>query len=217
MSTKSYGQFCALARALDHVGDRWTLLIVRELLPARRSFRELLRGLHGISPALLVARLGSLADDGLIERNDAPSRSKAVTYGLTAAGLALEPAVLELIRWGARWLATGPGEDHTDPAWSALALRALLDGTRTHAPAGHVHVDVEGTALTIRVRSHRRHVTPGHHGPADASVSASMPTLLGLASGLLDVADAQVTVTGDRRLAELTLTPNTPPRLATEA
>lgn len=209
MTGKSYGQFCALARALDHVGDRWTLLIVRELLPARRGFRELLDGLHGISPALLVARLGSLAEDGLVERNEAPARSKAVTYGLTDGGRALEASILELIRWGARWMATGPGDDHADPAWSALALRALLEGTTTSGPAGHVHVDVEGTWLTIHVKARQRHLSPGRHGRPDAAVSTTMPSLLGIASGLLNVADAQASITGDRRLAELALTPST--------
>ncbi len=208
MTGKSYGQFCALARALDHVGDRWTLLIVRELLLARRSFRELLNGLHGISPALLVARLGSLTDDGLVERNEAPARSKAVTYELTDAGRALEPSILELIRWGARWMATGPGDDQSDPAWSALALRALLEGTITSAPTGHVHVDVEGTWLTIQIRARHRHVSPGRRGRGDASVATTMPGLLGIASGLLAISAAQVTITGDRRLAELALTPN---------
>lgn len=209
MTGKSYGQFCGLARALDHVGDRWTLLIVRELLPARRSFRELLDGLHGISPALLVARLGSLAENGLVERNGAPARSKAVTYGLTDAGHALEPSILELIRWGARWMATGPGDDHADPAWSVLALRALLEGTTTSAPAGHVHVDVEGTWVTIQVRARHRHLSPGRHGRPDASVSTTMPALLGIASGLLPVAAAQVTITGNQVLAELAMTPST--------
>ncbi|MDH4353359.1 MAG: helix-turn-helix transcriptional regulator, partial [Actinomycetota bacterium] len=93
---KTYGQFCGLARALDHVGDRWTLLIVRELLLGPRTFAALQASLDGISPNLLVDRLRSLASDGIVRRNGAPARSKAVEYRLTDDGAALEPAVLAL-------------------------------------------------------------------------------------------------------------------------
>jgi DNA-binding HxlR family transcriptional regulator len=106
---KSYGQFCGLARSLDHVGDRWTLLIVRELLLGDRSFRELEEALPGISPSLLAQRLTVLTGDGVIARNDAPPRSKRVDYRLTDVGRALEPVIAELIRWGTRWMLTGPG------------------------------------------------------------------------------------------------------------
>lgn len=199
---RSYGQFCALARALDHVGERWTLLIVRELLAGPRSFRQLQEALDGISPTLLVERMRALVGDGLVERNDAPARSKAVAYRLSEAGAGLEPAMLELIRWGARWMATGPGQDRVEPAWAALALRALLDGTRTVGPGrGIVHVDVGGTWVTIRSGAHRRAVHAGRHGAPSAVVTAGLPELLAVASGLRSARDLAGRISGDAALA----------------
>lgn len=197
---KSYGQFCGLARSLDRVGDRWTLLIVRELLLGPRSFRDLERVLAGIGPALLTHRLTTLAADGLVERNDAPARSKAVTYSLTADGEALEPVVLEMIRWGSRWMRSGPGSDGTEPEWTPLALRALLEGTPSETD-GTVHVHVSGTWATITARAGQRTVEAGRQGTADAAVSASLPALLAVAAGETRLADTDAVITGRRRSA----------------
>lgn len=199
---KSYHQFCALARALDVVGDRWTLLVVRELLLGSRSFRELQNGLAGISPNLLTDRLQVLQDEGVVARNDAPARSKTVVYTLTSVGSSLEGVVFELIRWGARWMATGPGTDRVEPQWSILALRALLEGRTQgdYSRRGIVRVDVDGTAVTIELRHGVRAVRPGHSGVADATVTARMLDLLAVVAGIRDV-DACLQVQGDRDLA----------------
>lgn len=201
---KTYGQFCGLARALDHVGDRWTLLIVRELLLGPRTFAALQASLDGISPNLLVDRLRSLGDDGIVQRNSAPARSRAVQYRLTAEGAALEPAVLALIRWGARWMTTGPGDDHVEPTWAVLALRALLDDTpTTRSVHGNVHLLVDDATITVAVTRGRRTVWAGRHGRADALVSAPMPEILAVAAGFLPIADAAVS--GNRALAHAAL------------
>ncbi|MDH4159176.1 MAG: helix-turn-helix transcriptional regulator [Actinomycetota bacterium] len=201
---KTYGQFCGLARALDHVGDRWTLLIVRELLLGPRTFAALQASLDGISPNLLVDRLRSLASDGIVRRNGAPARSKAVEYRLTDDGAALEPAVLALIRWGARWMTTGPGDDHVEPTWTVLALRALLNGTPAERSVhGNVHLVVDDQAITVAVTRGRRTVRAGHQGPADATVTETMSTVLAVASGLLTL-DNNV-ITGDDELAHAAL------------
>ena len=117
---KTYGQFCALARALDHVGDRWTLLIVRELLPGPRRFAELLAGLPGVAPNLLVDRLRSLQASGIVERSSHPPRSASVTYTLTDLGRGLEPSVHALIRWGAVSIAPAPAAAASIPAGGAI-------------------------------------------------------------------------------------------------
>ena len=203
---KSYGQFCALALALDHIGDRWTLLVVRELLIAPRSFRELRRALPGLSPNLLVQRLRTLMQDGLAAY-EAPIKSKSVIFQLTEAGLVLEPAVLELIRWGSRWMASGPGADHVDPAWSILALRALPDGTPvTPIAADNVHVNADGYWLTIQMRAGMRRVEAGLSGSPDATVTARMPALLAVAAGLtaLDAVDADIVGDGSAAVTALT-------------
>lgn len=197
-SRKSYGQFCGLARSLDRVGDRWTLLVVRELLLGPRSFRELTEALVGISPNLLTQRLRALADDRLVERNDAPARSKNVIFRLTPAGAALEPVVLELIRWGARWMMDGPRRDLVDTRWTLLALRALLERTPTQAlREGVVHVNAGGAPLTIRIRAGERSVHPGHEGKALGVITAPMTAVLSAACGLGGLRGPAVQIDGD--------------------
>lgn len=203
---KSYGQFCGLARALDRVGDRWTLLIVRELLLGPRSFRELEEGLSGISPALLTRRLADLVRDGLAERSAAPQRSKAVEYRLTDAGRALETAVLELIKWGTRWMVAGPGDDRADPTWSPLALRALLEGQPSDVD-GVVHLRVSGCDVTIAAREGGRRVSAGQPDEADAEVVIEMPLALAVAAGVLPLAEAGARIEGRIRTAAALLQP----------
>lgn len=205
---KTYRQFCGLARALDHIGDRWTLLIVRELLVGPTTFADLQDALAGISSTLLIDRLRHLTADGLAERSDAPVRSKSVTYSLTSAGRELEPAILCLIRWGARWMTTGPGEDHVDPAWSSLALKALLAGdTRETRKAGFVHVEADDFVLTIHSAGRTRRVEPGGRGTAGARVVGTLVELLAVASGTLRLDDTSLAVSGDHFLAARSLEP----------
>ncbi|HKC10001.1 MAG TPA: helix-turn-helix domain-containing protein [Methylomirabilota bacterium] len=98
---KSYGQFCSMARALDLLGERWTLLVVRELLCGSRRFGEIQRGIPRISRTMLSARMRELADAGAIERLDGDGGPE---YRLTPAGLELAGVVRELGTWGQRWL-----------------------------------------------------------------------------------------------------------------
>ncbi len=200
---RTYGQFCALARALDHIGDRWTLLIVRELLRGPRSFAALRRGLDGVSTALLTERLQSLVADGLVVRGDGPQRSKAVTYALTASGRDLEPVLLALVRWGGRWMAEGPGDDHYDPAWALIALKAYVHDTPVvgSGAAGRVLVDVDGVQVSIELRGGRRTLVDGVAPPHDAVVSGSMPEVLAVAGGLLALTDSTLELGGDTALA----------------
>jgi len=105
---KTYGQFCAIARALDLLGERWTLLIVRELLCGSRHFGEVQRGIPRISRTMLSARLRELADGGVIERHEGDGGPE---YRLTPAGLELAGIVRELGTWGQKWL---PRELHAN-------------------------------------------------------------------------------------------------------
>lgn len=208
---KSYGQFCALARALDHVGDRWTLLIIRELLVSDRTYRNLTESLPGISPNLLLDRLRRLMADGLVERSDTPTRSKHVIYALTPTGRSLSPVVLELIRWGARYMASGPGDDRVDPAWTALALQALLEGP---SPASDedatLHLGVDGHEITITTDGRGRRVRPGRDGVATARLTTSMPAIVAVASGQRPWTDLARHVDGDPAVLSATLAPAPP-------
>lgn len=196
---KSYGQFCGLARSLDRVGDRWTLLIVRELLLDDRTFRELEAALRGISPSLLTQRLTQLSADGIVVRNQAPQRSKTVEYRLTDAGRSLERVIVELIRWGSRWMLDGPGSDQIDPRWAPLALRALLEGQPSRR--GRVHLEVDGVEVTVAGSARGRHVTPGHEGRPEATVVAPLPVVLAIAAGAVTLAGSGAGLSGDAVVA----------------
>jgi DNA-binding HxlR family transcriptional regulator len=121
--TRGYGQYCGLARALELVGGRWSLLIVRELLAGPKRFTDLEQGLRGIPTNILSSRLRELEEAGLVERT-LVARSSSVVYGLTRYGLELEEPVVALGRWGSRSLGT-PDESLK---FTASALMLALRG-----------------------------------------------------------------------------------------
>ena len=205
---KSYGQFCALARALDHVGDRWMLLIVRELLPGPRRFAELASGLPGVAPNLLVDRLRSLQASGIVERSAHPQRSASVTYALTDLGRGLEPSVHALIRWGAVWMHTGSESDHVDPRWGAIAFKALLDEPSVTEPSGRLGVQIDKEHLVIEIDADGRRVSaPGPAASVDARVHGDLSTLLAVAAGAATMPSSSVRVDGDAGFAAAAMTP----------
>lgn len=125
---RSYHQHCGLARALDVVGERWTLLIVRELLLGPRRYVDLLGSLDGITTNLLAKRLRRMKELGLIEKRRVPPPVSTDIYALTRAGEALEPAVTELARWGGRLLdGIRPG-DRADIGWALLSMKRRYQG-----------------------------------------------------------------------------------------
>lgn len=133
MSGTRYNQFCALARAAEIVGERWTLLIVRELLIAPMRFGDLRARLDDISPPLLTSRLNALVEAGVVRRTALPAPFNAQVYELTEAGRAIEPAVRELIRWGGRFLFPMRKGETFEPDWVLLALEAIARHTPTPA------------------------------------------------------------------------------------
>ena len=104
MATKSYNQYCGLAYALDIVGERWTLLIIRELIAGPRRFKDLLDGLPGISTNLLTERLKSLEAQGLLCRRVLPPPAGSTVYELSPLGQGLEKSLLELGKWGSQFV-----------------------------------------------------------------------------------------------------------------
>lgn len=109
-----YGQYCPIAMATEILGDRWTLLIVRDLLSGVRHFNDLERGLPGISRGLLAERLRRLEHTGVLEKHS-HGRGRKTEYRLTAAGLELHDVISALTVWGARWAFDEPREDQLDP------------------------------------------------------------------------------------------------------
>ncbi len=140
---KGYGQFCSFARALDLLGERWTLLVVREILCGSRRFGEVRRGIPRISRTMLSARLRQLVDAGLIERVD-----EGTAYALTPAGLELAGAVRELGTWGQRWLPRSLPRDQLDVDTLLWDMRRRV--RRERLPRAPVVVRIELTDVRGR-------------------------------------------------------------------
>jgi DNA-binding HxlR family transcriptional regulator len=146
---RSYGQFCALAKALDVVGDRWTLLIVRELMSWKRArYTDLRSGLPGIASNLLSERLRELEDGGIIVREEAPPPVAATLYRLTERGESLRGIIRELGRWGAPLLADAAKSDEVRGHWIGLPAEIFL---RDREP--------EKAAVALEVRAGEQPVT----------------------------------------------------------
>src|SRR5213083_2971085 len=128
MGMRSYGQYCAVAKALDVVGDRWNLLIVRELLIRGASrYTDLRNGLPGIATNLLADRLRDLEAAGLVTREEAPPPIATTLFRLTERGAGLKPVLDELMRWGLPLMAEQRDEEAVRSHWLAGALEVMLE------------------------------------------------------------------------------------------
>jgi DNA-binding HxlR family transcriptional regulator len=150
MAQAEYGQFCAMARALEVIGERWTLLIVRELLIGPQRYTDLLAGLGSVSPNVLAERLKKLEELGVVARRRLPPPAASTVYELTALGTGLRPAVAELIRWGLNFLTERrPGETaRLDHLLMALRLTADPGASIGHHESCEFHVDEHTFHLT---------------------------------------------------------------------
>jgi len=128
MPRKSYRQFCGVARALDRVGERWTLLIVRNLLLGPRRYSDLLLELPGITTNLLAKRVRELEGLGLLDKQLLPAPLGVTVYRLTAMGRALEPVIMELGRWGGRFMTAPERGDTLNLGWAFLSLKRRYFG-----------------------------------------------------------------------------------------
>ncbi|MEX2524136.1 MAG: helix-turn-helix domain-containing protein [Gammaproteobacteria bacterium] len=139
---RSYQQNCALAHALDQVGERWTLLIVRELLVSPRRYSELLENLAGIGTNLLASRLRTLEAQGIIGKS-------GHLYSLTEFGRRLEPVVHELVRFGLALGIDDDAENLTRPEWDIVALRALYRSDVAAGLEGRYVLELNGFPFCI--------------------------------------------------------------------
>lgn len=198
---KSYGQYCALARGLDVIGDRWTLLIVRELLAGPCRYSELLEGLPGIATNLLADRLRGLEKHGVVAR-DAQGR-----YQLTTWGQGLAEPVHAIARWAAPLMAAPPGDNAFRSSWLAFPVAVIFDGTDPGRPPLTIEVRTGDTPLTIESRHGQVRVVPGPAMSPDLVLTGPPDGIIGVLMGALDQASAVsrgVTTHGDlRQLARL--------------
>ncbi len=171
MPRRSYDQYCAVARALDAVGDRWTLLIVRELLGGSRRYTDLHADLPGVSTDMLASRLKDMERDGLVLRRRLAPPGAAFVYELTPRGHALLPALAALADWGAPALGERRPTDAVRAHWFAVPLLARL--------AHHFGADADGAdavrVVGIALDEGEFHVVLGADGPAYADGPAERP------------------------------------------
>jgi DNA-binding HxlR family transcriptional regulator len=191
MSGTRYPQFCALARAAEILGERWTLLIIRELMIGQRRFSDLADRLSGVSPTVLTNRLTALVESGVVGRATLPAPYNAQVYELTTVGRALKPTIHELIRWGGHFLFPMRPDDEFEPEWVLLALDAVA--RRTPGPARKVTLRVKHKA-----KSGTFLVESGEHGtrlslsdsPGSATIETRFDALLRIIAGALPLDQA---------------------------
>lgn len=201
--SRTYGQHCGLARALDRIGERWTLLIVRELLVGPARYTDLRAALPGMATNLLAERLRALEAQGIITRRRLPPPAASAVYELTPLGRGLEDAVDALIRWGGHWMHETTEADVLRPQWLGLAVRAL---TRpAHRDDGSPLVCtlvVDGQAFTLTIAERAVEVSVGDTPTADVALTTDSRTMLAVASGARElaaaIADGSVDARGDR-------------------
>lgn len=201
---RSYDDPCGVARALDVVGERWALLVVRELLLGPRRFTDLARGLAGVSPTVLTQRLHGMEELGLLRRLRLGPPTAAWAYELTDEGRELEPVLVALSRWGSRRALPGAGELSTDAL--VLALRTTFDPGAVPGLAAVVVLELGDDRVELTVDDATIGASrPG--GPHPGLVlRADVATVRGLAFGGRSVADAvgsgALVVDGDAALAQ---------------
>lgn len=186
-ANRSYGQFCGLARALDVIGDRWNLLIVRALLAEPLRFNDLASSVGAIATNLLSTRLRQLEADGVVERTLGAERG--VLYRLTEWGAGLREPVESLARWGLPLMRTGRGEDAFQPRWLTVALPGLLRDVTAARPV-ELGVEIDGFSLLVHVDENgpTTEIRPGYS--PDAVLTADSETIVGLAAGALTIEQA---------------------------
>ena len=198
---RSYGQYCGLARALDVLGERWTLLVVRELLDGPRRYSGLLDGLPGIATNLLVERLRSLESDGVVRRLEDGR------YALTPWGEDLHEVVYALGRWAGPLMARPRGQDEFRANWVRHMVIARFEGYDPRRGDLTVELSYDDERVTLISAGGRVHLAPGGTIDADVTIAGPLEGAVGLLLGRIDTVEAAergVTHTGDlRRLKRL--------------
>src|SRR5437763_7109818 len=189
---RSYRQYCSLAKALDVVGERWTLLIVRELLlrgPSR--YTDLRAGLPGIATNLLADRLRELEQAGIVERENAPPPVATTLFRLTPRGEELGPVLDALGRWGIPFMRETSPEDTFKSHWLRLPVETFLADRRPAEPPITIQVNTGDEPMLIEADSGEVRLHAGAAQDADATVTGEPRPVLGLLSGKLSLGQAR--------------------------
>jgi len=193
VAKKTYDQYCGIAAALDRVGDRWTLLVLRELSFGELRFTDLRTSLPGIATNLLTERLRDLEDDGLVEQRELPAPASRTVYALTSEGRRIRPVLRALFKFGLPYL-EDPGDREVRPRVAVHgALSAVFDPVAAAELGLVIRFDLDGAAepLSLQVDRGRLHLPEAGAKP-DLVVSGSTSALMDLCrgtAGLAEVAD----------------------------
>ena len=193
MADKVYGQYCGLAKALDLVGERWTMLIIRELSFGPRRFSDLVEGLRGISTAVLTERLTRLEDARLITRRTLPPPAASNVYALTEDGQELGRAIVPLAAWGVRILAANRRKrtEAFRPAWGLLFLRETFDVASARGVHDVYEFHIDDTVISVLIDDGDMQVIEGQSGrPVDVEVHVDATTFIDVGVGRLRGRDA---------------------------
>jgi len=206
-----YEQFCPVARAAEILGQRWTLLILRDLFASGdQRFSDLRGRLPGISSSVLAERLHYLEEQGIVARRELPPPAASTVYALTEAGRALRPALIEVVRWGMHFMAASKPDDYFDPHWLPVGLEAAA--RRDAAPDLGIQllVRTESDPIEAWVRGgpDGTRVVPGRAAPGEvrAELDVDGRAAVMMAAGVLGLDQAEAaglaSVTGDRSAVE---------------
>ncbi len=179
MKRRKYHQFCALAKALDVIGERWTLLIIRDLLLGPKRFSDLLNSLVGITTNLLSKRLKEMEEVNLIQKQRTPPPTSVMAYALTERGRGLESVIFALGNWGDQFLLEPEPEDAFNIRWAMVAVRRK---SRKVDKIWIVELRTEDMVFQVKTGQDLFEITQGSTWQADVRIEGSEKTLLQLLS-----------------------------------
>src|SRR4051812_2360881 len=204
VAMRSYDQYCAMAKSLDVVGDRWTLLIVRELtLRGACRYTDLRNGLPGIATNLLAERLRELEREGVIAREDAPPPIATTLFRLTPRGEQLQPVLEGLTRWGVPLMTEQDPGDAVRSHWLAWALELMLSDRQPEGSPFTVELQTADQPIVIESAGGELRTRLAPAQDPDATLAGPARPILGLLLGLVELGDAEaigVTFHGDRKV-----------------
>ena len=198
---RSYDEYCAVAKSLDLVGDRWTLLVVRELsLRGPSRYTDLRNGLPGVATNLLADRLRDLEAAGLVAREEAPPPIATTLFRLTERGAGLKPVLDELMRWGLPLMVEQRDEDAVRSHWLAGALEVMLGDRRTDGDPVTLELRLGDGPIVLTAADGGVKLSLGAASDPDAALAGPPRPIMGLLLGYLDLGAAEamgVTLEGD--------------------
>ncbi len=201
MSSRSYDQYCGAARALDVVGERWALLVVRDLLLGPKRYTDLQAGLPGIGPNVLSARLRGLVDAGVVARRQLPPPAAATVYELTPLGEELRPVVRELVRWGRNLLGAPPPGEQLQLGWLVVALEASFRPEAARGLTESYEYRIDGEVFHVDIDDGTIAAREGEAADPTFVVVTDLETFLAVATRAVTpedaIADGRMTVSGD--------------------